>query len=96
MSAVSSSSIGQAEPIWILISSAVRSPMARENSFLTYCMHGVVELVAGDADRLGGDDAAERDDGDLGGAAADVDDHVAATARGRAGRRRWPRPSAPR
>ena len=37
MSAVSSSSIGHAEPIWILISSAVRSPMASENSFLTYC-----------------------------------------------------------
>ena len=40
--------------------------------------HRVVELVAGDADRLRGDDAAERDDRDLGGAAADVDDHVAA------------------
>ena len=38
MSAVSSSSIGHAEPIWILISSAVRSPMASENSFFTYCM----------------------------------------------------------
>ena len=37
MSAVSSSSIGHAEPIWILISSAVRSPIASENSFLTYC-----------------------------------------------------------
>ena len=38
---------------------------------------GVVELVAADADRLAGDDAAQRDHGDLGGAAADVDDHVA-------------------
>ncbi|EGJ77410.1 putative cell shape-determining protein MreB [Streptomyces sp. Tu6071] len=37
----------------------------------------VVQLVARDADGLRGDDAAERDDGDLGGAAADVDDHVA-------------------
>ena len=37
----------------------------------------LVELVAADADRLAGDDAAERDDRDLGGAAADVDDHVA-------------------
>ena len=37
MSAVSSSSSGHAEPMWILISSAVRSPMASENSFLTYC-----------------------------------------------------------
>ena len=37
----------------------------------------VVQLVAGDPDGLGGDDAAERDDGDLGGAAADVHDHVA-------------------
>jgi hypothetical protein len=36
-----------------------------------------VELVAAGADRLAGDDAAERDDGDLGGAAADVDDHAA-------------------
>jgi hypothetical protein len=38
----------------------------------------LVELVAADADRLAGDDAGERDHGDLGGAAADVDDHVAA------------------
>jgi hypothetical protein len=37
----------------------------------------LVELVAADADRLGDDDPAERDDGDLGGAAADVDDHRA-------------------
>src|SRR6185436_14596742 len=37
----------------------------------------LVELVAGDADGAGGDDAAEGEDGDLGGAAADVDDHVA-------------------
>ena len=37
-----------------------------------------VHLVAGGADRRGDDDAAERDDGDLCGAAADVDDHAAA------------------
>src|SRR5690606_36186906 len=36
----------------------------------------VVELVAADAHRLAGDHAAERDHGDLGGATADVDDHV--------------------
>src|SRR5689334_9481958 len=37
----------------------------------------VVHLVARDADRLLVDDAREGDDGDLGRAAADVDDHVA-------------------
>src|SRR5919109_3151494 len=37
----------------------------------------LVELVAADADRLRDDDAAERDHGHLGGAAADIDDHVA-------------------
>ena len=36
----------------------------------------LVHLVAADAQRLRDDDAAERDDGDLGRAAADVDDHV--------------------
>ena len=36
----------------------------------------LVHLVRGDADRLGVDDAGERDDGDVGRAAADVDDHV--------------------
>ena len=36
----------------------------------------LVHLVAADAERLRDDDAAERDHGDLGGAAADVDDHV--------------------
>ena len=39
--------------------------------------HRLVELVAADADGLRDDDAAERDDGHLGGAAADVDHHVA-------------------
>src|SRR5207237_10538986 len=36
----------------------------------------LVHLVAADAQRLRDDDAAERDDRDLGRAAADVDDHV--------------------
>src|SRR5712691_11279103 len=36
----------------------------------------LVHLVAADAQRLRDDDPAQRDDGDLGGAAADVDDHV--------------------
>ena len=36
----------------------------------------LVHLVAADAERLGDDDPAERDHGDLGRAAADVDDHV--------------------
>ena len=36
----------------------------------------LVHLVAADAQRLRDDDAAEADHGDLGGAAADVDDHV--------------------
>src|ERR1035437_4162982 len=37
----------------------------------------LVHLVAADADRLAGDDAAQRDDGDLAGATANVDDHRA-------------------
>ena len=39
---------------------------------------GLVHLVSGHADGARVDDAGERDDGDIGGAAADVDDHVAA------------------
>ena len=39
-------------------------------------MIGVVHLVAGDPDGVVEDDAVERDDGDVGRAAADVDDHV--------------------
>src|SRR3954452_15157695 len=38
----------------------------------------LVDLVAADANRLRDDDAAQRDDSHLGGATADVDDHVAA------------------
>ena len=56
----------------------------------------LVHLVAGDADGGADDDAAEGDDGDLGGAAADVDDHAAGGFHDRAGRRRWRPPSAPR
>ena len=37
-----------------------------------------VHLVAGHADGAGVDDAGEGDDGDVGGAAADVDDHISA------------------
>src|SRR5262249_16712339 len=37
----------------------------------------LVHFVAADADRAGKDDAGQRDDGDFGGAAADVDDHAA-------------------
>ena len=55
-----------------------RAVADREGELLLDVLHhGVVELVAGDPHRLRGDDAAERDHGDLGGAAADVDDHVA-------------------
>ena len=36
------------------------------------------QLIAGDAQRPAGDDAAERDDGHLGGAATDIDDEVPA------------------
>ncbi len=47
---------------------------------------GFVHLVAADADRTRIDDARQGQDGDLGGAAADVDDHRAGSARGSAGR----------
>ena len=56
----------------------------------------LVELVAADADRLRDDDPAERDHGDLAGAAADVDDHRAGRLADRQARRRSRRPSAPR
>ena len=60
-----------------LTSSAVRSPSMREYSFFIARDDGLVEVVAGGADGQAGDDAAQRDDRDLGGPAADVDDHVA-------------------
>ena len=66
----------RAEPSSILIRSAVRSPMSRSCSRLTCCvMASSMALPA--ADRLAVDDAGERDDGDVGRAAADVHDHVA-------------------
>ena len=77
ISACSSSSSGQAEPRSILTSSARALAEGEAVLLLDELDDRVVELVAADADRLAGDDAAERDDGDLGGAAADVDDHVA-------------------
>ena len=55
----------------------MRSPSASEYSLLHERDDRFVELVAGDADRFARDDATERDHRDLGGAAADVDDHVA-------------------
>ena len=61
----------------ILISSAVRSPIEQVVLALDVLDDGLVHLVAADAHGLRKDDAGERDDGDLGGAAADVDDHVA-------------------
>ena len=57
---------------------------------------GFVELVAADAHAALVDHAAERDDADFGGAAADVDHHRAGRFATPAGRRRSPRPSAPR
>ena len=56
----------------------------------------LVHLVAGDPDPAAGDDAAQRDHGDLGGAAADVHDHRAGRFVRPAARRRSPPPSAPR
>ena len=73
----SSSGSGNAEPIAILISSAVRSPSASEYSFLTYVMIAWSSSSPATRTDWRGDDAAERDHRDLGGAAADVDDHVA-------------------
>ncbi len=69
--------IGKAEPSVILISSAVRSPSIRECSFF---IHAMIDWSRSSpavrTDRLV-TMPPERDDGDLGGAAADVDDHVA-------------------
>ena len=77
ISACGSSGIGNAEPIAILISSAVRSPSMSEYSFFTY--ETIALSSSSPPTRMDWlrDDAAEGDDGDLGGATADVDDHVA-------------------
>ena len=56
----------------------------------------LVELVAAHAHAARVHHAAQRDHADLGGAAADVDDHRAGRVARSAGRRRSPRPSAPR
>ena len=53
----------------------------------------LVDLVAADAHRARADDAAEADDRDVGGAAADVDHHRRPGLLDRAGRRRSRRPS---
>ena len=77
ISASGSSGSGNAEPRVILTSSAVRSPSIRRVLLLHPGHDRLVEVVARGADRQRGDDPAQRDDGDLGGAAAHVDDHVA-------------------
>ena len=59
-----------------MISSAVCWPIEELVLALDVVDDRLVHLVAADAQRLRDDDAAERDDGDLGRAAADVDDHV--------------------
>ena len=56
----------------------------------------VVEVVAADAQRARDDEAAERDHGDLGRAAADVDDHAPDRLGDRRARRRSRRPATPR
>jgi hypothetical protein len=60
-----------------LIASAVRSPIKKVVRLLDVLDDRLVHLVARHAHRLAVDDARERDDGDVGGAAADVHDHVA-------------------
>src|SRR5262249_13862969 len=56
----------------------LRGPLADEQVVLALDVldDGLVHLVTGHADRARKHDTAQRDDGDLGGAAADVDDHV--------------------
>ena len=77
ISACSSSSSGHAEPSAHLHLFGGALAEREAVLLLDELDDRVVELVAADADRLARDDAAERDDRDLGGAAADVDDHVA-------------------
>ena len=76
----------------------LRRPLAQQQRVLL--LHVLddrfVQLVAADADARRRHDAAERDDRDLGGAATDVDDHVAGRLVDRAARRRSRPPSAPR
>ena len=76
-SIVSGSSSGAAEPISNLICSAVRSPISRLWLRRMYVHDRFVERVARHAQRAAVDRARQRDDRDVGRAAADVDDHVA-------------------
>ena len=77
ISACSSSRAATREPRAIFTSSAVRSPRASEYSFLMKLMMASSSSSPPTRTDCARDDAAERDDRDLGGAAADVDDHVA-------------------
>ena len=77
ISSVSSSSSGNAEPSFILTSSAVRSPMRRLYLRLMYWMIASSISLPGHADGAGVDDAGHRDDRDVRRSAADVEDHVA-------------------
>ena len=77
ISASGSLGSGKAEPRVIFISSAVRSPSIREYSFFIHAMIAWSRSSPAVRTRQAGDDAAEADHRDLGGAAADVDDHVA-------------------
>ena len=75
-SAWTSSLRSKAEPTSSLISSAVCWPIEQFVLAFDVGDDRLVHLVAADAEGLAHDDAAEADHGDLGGAAADVDDHV--------------------
>ena len=77
ISVLISSRSSVAEPASSLTSSAVCWPIISLWCGLAVVDDRVVHLVAADADRLRDDDPAERDHGDLAGAAADVDDHRA-------------------
>ena len=69
------SSKGRMEPILILMTSAVRSPILMTEQIAQVHGDGLVEPVAGQTKRAGRHNAAERDDGHLRGAAADIDHH---------------------
>ena len=77
ISIVSGLSRGYAEPIAILICSAVRSPISRLYLRFRILHDGVVHLVAGDAHRARVDDAGQRNHRHVRGAAADIHHHVA-------------------
>ena len=77
ISIVWTSSPGYAEPMVILISSAVRSPTSRLYLRLMYWTIASSILSPPTRTELEKTMPAERDHRDLGGAAADIDDHVA-------------------